>query len=267
MRGRCHCAGAGAAGRRRCVARSASSSPLAGANPFDVYRRDVRRGASARGSPSRTRLQRAAPLMLTALCTALPARLGLMVIGGEGALALRRASRRRCRRCDARPLVIAATVDGAGGAVVGGGLWIALAGALRGARGVNETISCLLLNYIAIALFNHLVEGPLRDPASLNKPSTRPIGDGSTCSATSPAWTCTTVSSTASSPASVRLRADRARRSASPRAWWAATCARRSWRHQRGAAGHRALLLAGGSAGLAGVSRSAPCIGTANATR
>ena len=33
-------------------------------------------------------LQRAAPLMLTALCTALPARLGLVVIGGEGALVL-----------------------------------------------------------------------------------------------------------------------------------------------------------------------------------
>jgi simple sugar transport system permease protein len=47
---------------------------------------------------------------------------------------------------------------------------------LRQYRGVNETISSLLLTYIAIALFNHLVEGPLRDPASLNKPSTAPIG-------------------------------------------------------------------------------------------
>jgi len=51
------------------------------------------------------------------------------------------------------------------------------AGALRAYRGVNETISTLLLNYIAIALLNHIVEGPLRDPASLNKPSTLPIGD------------------------------------------------------------------------------------------
>jgi simple sugar transport system permease protein len=42
---------------------------------------------------------------------------------------------------------------------------------------VNETISTLLLNYIAIGLFKHLVEGPMRDPASLNKPSTRPIGE------------------------------------------------------------------------------------------
>ena len=33
-------------------------------------------------------LQRAAPLMLTALCVAIPARAGLIVIGGEGALVL-----------------------------------------------------------------------------------------------------------------------------------------------------------------------------------
>ena len=61
--------------------------------------------------------------------------------------------------------------------MIGGGLWIMLSGALRHYRGVNETISSLLLVYIAIAILNHLVEGPLRDPASLNKPSTRQIGD------------------------------------------------------------------------------------------
>src|SRR5829696_1681778 len=33
-------------------------------------------------------LQRAAPLMLTALCVAIPARAGLVVIGGEGAVVL-----------------------------------------------------------------------------------------------------------------------------------------------------------------------------------
>jgi len=55
-------------------------------------------------------------------------------------------------------------------------LWTVLAGALRQFRGVNETISSLLLNYIAIALLNHLVEGPMRDPASLNHPSSFPIG-------------------------------------------------------------------------------------------
>ena len=58
-----------------------------------------------------------------------------------------------------------------------GAVWVAAAGALRQWRGVNETISSLLLGYIAIALFKHVVEGPLRDPASLNKPSTLPLDE------------------------------------------------------------------------------------------
>src|SRR5204862_5071274 len=62
--------------------------------------------------------------------------------------------------------------------MLAGAAWIALAGALRQYRGVDETISSLLLGYIAIALFKHFVEGPLRDPASLNKPSTPPLPEG-----------------------------------------------------------------------------------------
>jgi simple sugar transport system permease protein len=58
-----------------------------------------------------------------------------------------------------------------------GGALIALAGALRHWRGVNETISSLLLSSIAIAVMNQVVEGPMRDPTSLNKPSTRPLPD------------------------------------------------------------------------------------------
>ena len=46
-------------------------------------------------------------------------------------------------------------------------------GALRHHRGVNETISTLLLSYIAIAIMNFWVEGALRDPADPNKPSTK----------------------------------------------------------------------------------------------
>ena len=81
-----------------------------------------------------------------------------------------------------------------------GALWIALAGALRQYRGVNETISSLLLAYTAIALLKHFVEGPLRDPASLNKPSTRPI-DEACASAGCSAPTSTGAWSTACWPA------------------------------------------------------------------
>lgn len=122
-------------------------------------------------------LQRAAPLMLTALCVALPARAGLVVIGGEGCLAL------GALAAAVVPLVVPAAPVALGwvlmalAGMAGGGLWMAAAGALRQWRGINETISSLLLSYIGIALFKHLVEGPLRDPASLNKPSTRPLPD------------------------------------------------------------------------------------------
>ncbi len=122
-------------------------------------------------------LQRAAPLLLTALCVAVPARLGLVIIGGEGALAVGglAAAAVAIPLQGAPPVVVLAAMALAGMAV--GGVWIGLAGALRHYRGVNETISSLLLAYIAIALMNHLVEGPLRDPASLNKPSTAHIGE------------------------------------------------------------------------------------------
>ncbi|HMC14093.1 MAG TPA: ABC transporter permease [Albitalea sp.] len=122
-------------------------------------------------------LQRAAPLMLTALCVAIPARAGLTIIGGEGALVLGGLA------CAGLPYLFAPPDNIAGTALVllagalAGAAWIALAGALRQLRGVNETISSLLLAYTAIALFKHFVEGPMRDPASLNKPSTRPIAE------------------------------------------------------------------------------------------
>lgn len=119
---------------------------------------------------------RAAPLLLTALCVALPARLGLTVIGGEGALALGGLAAAAIAVpmfpvSHGWPLWIAMGIAGA----VVGGLWIAFAGALKHYRGVNETISSLLLTYIGIAVMNHLIEGVLRDPASLNKPSTFPL--------------------------------------------------------------------------------------------
>ena len=56
-----------------------------------------------------------------------------------------------------------------------GGCWVTIAGALRQYRGVNETISSLLLNYIARALLNHCVEGPMRDVTNLNVPSSWPL--------------------------------------------------------------------------------------------
>lgn len=123
-------------------------------------------------------LQRAAPLMLTALCVVLPARAGLVVIGGEGALALGGLA------AAVLPLLFPVAMPALPGlllmaiaAMVAGGAWIFFSGWLRQKRGINETIGSLLLAYIALAMFRHTVEGPLRDPSSLNKPSTPMLPD------------------------------------------------------------------------------------------
>jgi simple sugar transport system permease protein len=150
---------------------------LAGADPLDVWT-TLFTGAFGSWFSWQNTLQRAAPLMLTALCVAIPARAGLVIIGGEGALVL------GALACAALPYAVTLP-DNAVGTVavcvagaVAGGLWIMLAGWLRQYRGINETISSLLLAYIAIGIFKHLVEGPLRDPASLNKPSTYALPEG-----------------------------------------------------------------------------------------
>ncbi|MGD8594249.1 MAG: ABC transporter permease, partial [Gammaproteobacteria bacterium] len=145
-------------------------------NPLEVFY-SIYRGAFGSWFSWQNTLVRAAPLMLTALCTALPARIGLIVIGGEGAMVVGGlcATLVGIFLNGAAPVLVITAMVIAG--MTAGGLWIALVGALKYFRGVNETISSLLLNYVAIAILNFLVVGPLRDPATLNKPSSYPIGD------------------------------------------------------------------------------------------
>ena len=122
-------------------------------------------------------LVRAGPLIFTALCVAIPARLGMVIIGGEGALVLGgfAAAALAIPLIDwaspwlTMPLMVLA-------AMIVGGAWIGFVGVLRHYRGVYETISSLLLFYIAVGIMNFFVEGALRDPANPNKPSTPAIG-------------------------------------------------------------------------------------------
>lgn len=149
----------------------------AGANPLAVYGA-IYKAAFGSWFSFQNTLVRAAPLMLTSLCTALPARLGLVIIGNEGALVVGgigavSAGLAIAPFAPATIVQIAMAIAG----ILAGGVWIGIVGALRHYRAVNETISSLLMNYIAIALLNHLVGGPMKDPSSLNKPSTFPIPD------------------------------------------------------------------------------------------
>jgi simple sugar transport system permease protein len=150
---------------------------FAGVSPVEVWLL-LFKGAFGDWYSWQNTLQRAAPLMLTALCVAIPARAGLVIIGGEGALVLGGLACAGLAQGLPLPANIAGTVLVCVAGGIAGALWIMVAGWLRQFRGINETISSLLLAYVAIGLFKHLVEGPLRDPSSLNKPSTYALAQG-----------------------------------------------------------------------------------------
>src|SRR5262245_3931558 len=101
-----------------------------GKDPLEVYAL-MYQGAFGSGFAWQNTLVRAAPLMLTALCVALPARAGLMVIGGEGALVLGglAAAVAGYAVSGAPPFVVKLCM--AVFAMIVGGAWIALAGGLR----------------------------------------------------------------------------------------------------------------------------------------
>jgi simple sugar transport system permease protein len=149
-----------------------------GKSPVEFYQLVFRGGFGTAFSLQNT-FQRSAPLILTALAVAVPARIGLVMIGGEGALVLGGFA----SAAVAIPLVLGRLpplptlcIMAAVGMFVGA-VWVGIVGYLRHARGVNETISSLLLTYIGIAIMNFFVEGSLRDLSNPNKPSTMPIGD------------------------------------------------------------------------------------------
>jgi ABC-type uncharacterized transport system permease subunit len=138
----------------------------------------VERGGFGTAFSLQNTLQRSAPLILTALAVAIPMRIGLVMIGGEGALvvggfAAAAVAIPLVGHLPPVPMLAIMTLA----AVIVGACWTGIAGALRYARGVNETIASLLLTYIGIAVMNFFVEGALRDLSNPNKPSTKPIGE------------------------------------------------------------------------------------------
>ena len=151
-----------------------------GKSPLELYGA-MYKGAFGDRFAWQRALTDAAPLILAALCTALPARLGLIIIGGEGALAAGAlagvAVGLSLAGWPALTVKVAMILAG----MLGGGLVIALAGALSHWRGVNATISSLLIAYILINVFLFVVEGPMRnldfekDPDSANVPSTEKL--------------------------------------------------------------------------------------------
>lgn len=104
------------------------------------------------------------PLLLTGLASAVALRIGLWNIGGEGQFYAG---------------AIAATLVGlnvhgpaplmlpllALAGFAGGAAWALVPAASRAFLAIDEVITTLLLNFVAVLLVNYLCTGPLRDPA------------------------------------------------------------------------------------------------------
>ncbi len=122
-------------------------------------------------------LVKSSPILLCALATALPARLGLLTVGASGQFYLG-------AWMGTGMLLAAATSGGFGlflavfaAACCGGALWSLIPGFLKARLEVNETLSTLLLNYVAALLVDWVVYGSWRDPANLGWPATKSFPD------------------------------------------------------------------------------------------
>jgi simple sugar transport system permease protein len=135
-----------------------------GANPIKAYGA-MAEGAFGSGNALAETAVKAIPLLLVGLGICIAFRANVINIGGEGQMILG---------------AIFATFVGLslpnwpGWAVitlailagfVGGGLWGAIPGALKAYFGVNEILSTIMMNAIAIQLMNYLLRGPMIDPA------------------------------------------------------------------------------------------------------
>jgi simple sugar transport system permease protein len=141
----------------------------AGHDPLVVYERMF---VAALGDPDSwaVTLNRAVPLGLAGLAVAIAGSMGLWNIGAEGQIlvgAVFAAGVARVGEGWSGPVLLMAML--AGGAV-GGGLWALGPAVARAKIGVNEILTTLMLNEVALRLIQWLIHGPWKDPDSYNFP-------------------------------------------------------------------------------------------------
>jgi simple sugar transport system permease protein len=145
---------------------------FAGENPLTVYR-EMADGAFGSGYRRSETLVKMIPLLLTGLGVAVAFRMQLWNIGAEGQFyfgAIFTTWVALYGLPDASAWVVIPAMMVAG--VVGGAIWAAIPGLLRGYLGVNETITSLMLNYVAILFSEWLVHGPWKNPVGFGFPGT-----------------------------------------------------------------------------------------------
>ncbi len=146
-----------------------------GATPGDLWL-TLTQGVFGNSTFIQQTLVRSVPLVLAALAVVIPARAGLVNVGGEGQLVFGAVAATGIGVAVGGlvpgPLVWAACI--LAGAVAGG-LWAAMCGALRVWFKAPEPVTTVLANFIAISVMLYLLYQPWRDPQGTGQPQSRPL--------------------------------------------------------------------------------------------
>jgi simple sugar transport system permease protein len=145
---------------------------LVGANPLQAYA-EIFRGAFGDSFALTETLIKATPLLLTGLAVTLALRSGFWNIGAEGQLVMGAFAATGValfwsNSLPAALLIPAVILAG----FIGGALWGLLSAALKAYLGVNEIVTTLMLNYIAIQWIEYVYFDAWRNPRGFGFPGT-----------------------------------------------------------------------------------------------
>ncbi len=138
-----------------------------GANPVDGFVAIVD-GAFGTRERLATTAVRATPLLLVGTGITVAFRSRVINIGGEGQIvigALMATAVALAIPDTPRPVLLPLVLVVG---MIGGGLWGGIAGVLKAYASVNEILSTIMLNLVAVQVMNYLLRGPMIDPTELD---------------------------------------------------------------------------------------------------
>lgn len=146
---------------------------LTGENPIEVYRAMLNGALGDKYGLAET-LVKQIPLLLAGLGVSVAFRMGLWNIGAEGQIYWGAIGATAVALFilppETSPWLMIPAMIAAG--MMGGAFWALIPASLRAFFGASETITSLLLNYVAIFFTDWLVHGPWKNPMGMGFPGT-----------------------------------------------------------------------------------------------
>ena len=141
---------------------------LLGANPIEAYV-EMFKGAFGSGDALIATVLKATPLLFVGIGIVIAFRAGVINIGAEGQMVLGGlfGTMAALYLPEMPSIIMIPAVLIAG--IIGGALWGWIPGVLKAYYRVNEILSTIMLNIVAVQLMSYLLRGPLIDPAEIER--------------------------------------------------------------------------------------------------